>query len=257
MQIRISITILWFEIRTSDFVIKNSFVGGAKRTILAQLRHYIIPVRAMDQPLRTPLYFPIPNRFGNGCGPTISGHHLDSVRVPKFPIPKMSQKEVVDISPNELASACEAGETIPKEQEKLPWLQLFLQDQLCGLKCFEASVNRERKVEPLEHFAQCFLQLLDKHGENIRDEVGFVAAYKHLQALQGSQDPSPTDLQIAHSSLEWIFARCLRDIYSLGSFTLTSMHFCGAAEPSLMLDEEEFHGYNERCATARYNKCKF
>jgi len=170
--------------------------AGQNGQILPQLRHYIIPVRAMDQPLRTPLYFPIPNRFGNGCGPTISGHLLDSVGLPKFSIPKMNQEVVDKISSNEGASASVTGETIPKEQEKLPWLQLFLEDQLCGLKCFEASVNRERKVEPLEHFAQCFLQLVDKHGDNIRDEVGFVSAYKHLQTLQGSREPSPTDLQI-------------------------------------------------------------
>jgi hypothetical protein len=127
-----------------------------------------------------------------------------------------------------------------------PWLQLFLEDRDCGLLAFHAMLKANQQANPLEEFKGLMQDLIQKHGESFTDEVGFLAAYQTVQELKTSSTTSPSQLEAAQTDLEWMFARCMNIIYKIGSFTLPAMHFVGSTSPRLMLEGQEFHGYNER-----------
>ena len=126
------------------------------------------------------------------------------------------------------------------------WLQPFIDDRESGLFIFETSIAREKDVDVLEQFGDAFLAVKEKLGDVFVDEISFGEAFTKWQTVKKNTEGTAADRQLAQSNLEWLFARCIKDIYFIGSFTFPAMHFCASAEPLEMAEERAFHGYNER-----------
>ena len=126
------------------------------------------------------------------------------------------------------------------------WLQPFIDDREFGLLIFEAALLKEVEPDVLQIFGNCFVQLKEKLGNDFVDEICFEEAFTKWQELKNKPEKTSTEIQLAQSNLEWLFARCVKDIYFLGIHTFPAMHFCGSAEALLMVEGREFHGYNER-----------
>ena len=126
-----------------------------------------------------------------------------------------------------------------------PWLQPFLDDRDCGLAAFNATMSSTPTADPVVELRNIFLDLLEKYPDTFKDEVDFLKAFDNVQQLKAAEDSTPQQLEAAQLDLEWIFARCMNAVYYIGSFTLPAMHFVGSVQPSLMFENQPFHGYNE------------
>ena len=128
----------------------------------------------------------------------------------------------------------------------LPWLQPFLEDADCGLAAFNATMSSTPTADPVVEFRNIFVDLLEKYPQSFTDEVDFLKAFDNVEQLKSAEGTTPQQLEAAQLDLEWIFARCMNVVYYIGSFTLSAMHFVGSVQPSLMFENQPFHGYNER-----------
>jgi hypothetical protein len=142
--------------------------------------------------------------------------------------------------------ASDIAEAVEEARPTNPWLQHFLDDQDCGLAAFNATMSSTPEADPVAEFRNIFLDLLEKYGDSFTDEVEFLKSYDTVQNLKASSETPAAQLEAAQFDLEWIFARCMNLVYYLGSFTFSAIHFVGSVQPSLMFENQPFHGYNER-----------